>query len=92
MRPAADTEELHSASSVSQEISQRIFIRLVQPDNLILLMEQKAHGWQSRTRRGVWRREASQWNVVVNEIFAFSFQVQAFCPNLVSTDILSQLL
>src|SRR5512141_2066075 len=84
----ADAEELQPAFFVTEEIPDRVLVRLIQADDLVLFEKRKANGRQGRSRRRMGIGKTSQRNMMIDQISILEFEVKAFRAYLITPDIL----
>ena len=76
VRTPTDSNVLQLSAFTSNEITQRIFIRLVQPDHFILFIERKSPRWHGGAGRRFRRGESTHRDMMIDEVFPFYLEIK----------------
>jgi hypothetical protein len=87
MSESTNAEEIQSSFLIAEEFPEGILVGLVQADDLILLIERKAHRRHGRPGRGIGPGKASERDVVIDQVPILDFQVEAFRADLVPAGV-----
>src|SRR5688572_9274926 len=91
MRTASNTEELQFPFFITDEISERVFVWFVQPNDLIFFIERKTHGRHGGSRRRIWRGKTAQRDMMIDEMLSLHFEIKTFNANPISAGIFLEL-